>query len=119
MCYNEFLKGNVMEKDYYAGKGKIELREGDISFYDCKAIVVPANIDFSYDPDIQGVLASIVRTAGREPFEEAIKKAVADLDVSRDTINIKVVCEERKGLFGMEGAKLAKIKVTRKDENNA
>ena len=51
--------------------------------------------------------------------EDAIKKAVDDLDVSRDTINVKVVCEERKGLFGMEGAKPAKIKVTLKDKNNS
>ncbi|VAX37479.1 hypothetical protein MNBD_UNCLBAC01-538 [hydrothermal vent metagenome] len=47
--------------------------------------------------------------------EEAIKKAVEELDVSRDSIMVKVVCEEKKGLFGMEGAKLAKIKVVMKD----
>jgi len=47
--------------------------------------------------------------------EEAIKKALALLKVSRDEINVKVVCEEKKGLFGMEGAKAAKIKVTLKD----
>lgn len=43
--------------------------------------------------------------------EEAIKKAVAVLNVPREAIVIKVVCEEKKGLFGMEGAKPAKIKV--------
>ena len=43
--------------------------------------------------------------------EEAIKKAVDLLKVSRDEIEVKVVCEEKKGLFGMEGAKPAKIKV--------
>lgn len=43
--------------------------------------------------------------------EEAIEKAEKVLGVSRETLEIKVVCEEKKGLFGMRGAKLAKIKV--------
>jgi len=37
------------------------------------------------------------------------------LDVARitqDKLNIKIVCEEKRGLFGMQGAKTAKIKVT-------
>lgn len=44
--------------------------------------------------------------------EDAIKKAVHELNVSRETINVKVVAEEQRGLFGMTGAKPAKIKVT-------
>lgn len=44
--------------------------------------------------------------------EEAIKKAIIKLNVSRETMCIRVVCEEKRGLFGMEGAKPAKIKVT-------
>ena len=43
--------------------------------------------------------------------EEAIAKAEKALGVSRETLKIKVVAEEKKGLFGMRGAKLAKIKV--------
>ena len=46
--------------------------------------------------------------------EGAIKKALKLLKVSRDEISVKVVCEEQKGLFGMEGAKPAKIKVMKK-----
>lgn len=46
--------------------------------------------------------------------EEAIKKALDNLGVSREEINVKIVCEEQKGLFGMEGMKLAKIKVNLK-----
>lgn len=46
--------------------------------------------------------------------EEAIKKALDKLGVSREEINVKIVCEEQKGLFGMEGMKLAKIKVNLK-----
>ena len=48
--------------------------------------------------------------------EDAIKKALDMLKVSRDEIDIKVVCEEKKGLFGMEGAKRAKIKVSMKEK---
>ena len=46
--------------------------------------------------------------------EDAIKKALDLLGVAREAINVKVVCEEQKGLFGMEGAKPAKIKVSLK-----
>lgn len=50
--------------------------------------------------------------------EEAIKNAVEILNVSRDDIRVKVVCEEKKGLFGMEGAHPAKIKVFLKEKHN-
>lgn len=46
--------------------------------------------------------------------EEAIQKALKRLNSTRDNVNIKVVCEEKKGLFGMEGAKSAKVKATLK-----
>jgi spoIIIJ-associated protein len=43
--------------------------------------------------------------------EEAIAIALNELNVSREKVDIKVISEEKKGLFGMEGAKPAKIKV--------
>ncbi len=46
--------------------------------------------------------------------EEAIKKAEKILGVDREEMKIKVVCEEKKGLFGMRGSKQAKIKVIKK-----
>jgi len=46
--------------------------------------------------------------------EEAINKSLDILQVTRDSIEVKVVCEEQRGLFGMKGAKPAKIKVTLK-----
>jgi spoIIIJ-associated protein len=49
--------------------------------------------------------------------EEAIKNAINVLKVSRETICVRVVCEEQRGLFGMEGAKPAKIKVTMRQKN--
>ncbi len=48
--------------------------------------------------------------------EDAIKKAMEILNVSRESINVKIVCEEKRGLFGMEGEKPAKIKVSLKEK---
>ena len=50
--------------------------------------------------------------------EDAINKALEIFKTSRENVLIKVVCEEKKGLFGMEGAKPAKIKATLKNEKN-
>jgi spoIIIJ-associated protein len=45
-------------------------------------------------------------------IEEAIKKALKELKVPREKVKIEVLSEEKKGLFGMPGAKPAKIRVT-------
>ena len=51
--------------------------------------------------------------------EEAIKKAIEILGVRRDEIAVKIVSEEKKGLFGMKGQKPAKIKASiKKNDNN-
>ena len=47
-------------------------------------------------------------------LDEAIKKAVQAFGVPKSKLNINIVCEEKRGLFGMQGAKTSKIKVTRK-----
>jgi len=44
--------------------------------------------------------------------EEAIKKALKELKVSRSKVKVEVVSEEVKGLFGMTGAKPARVRVT-------
>jgi spoIIIJ-associated protein len=44
--------------------------------------------------------------------EEAIKKALNELKLPRDKVKIEVLSEEEKGLFGMPGAKPAKVRVT-------
>lgn len=41
--------------------------------------------------------------------EEAIQSASKELNVPRESLRIKIVSEEKKGLFGMEGEKPAKI----------
>jgi spoIIIJ-associated protein len=44
--------------------------------------------------------------------EEAIKKALKVLKQPRDKVKIEILSEEKKGLFGMPGAKLAKVRAT-------
>lgn len=44
--------------------------------------------------------------------EEAIKKALKELKLSKDKVKIEVLSEEKRGLFGMAGAKPAKIRAT-------
>jgi spoIIIJ-associated protein len=48
--------------------------------------------------------------------EEAIKKALVELKLPRRKVKIVVLSEEEKGLFGMPGAKPAKIRVSIKNE---
>ena len=48
-------------------------------------------------------------------IKDAIDKALKDLFVAKEDVVIKILCEEKKGLFGMEGEKLAKIRVELKD----
>lgn len=43
--------------------------------------------------------------------EEAIKKALQQLRLPRNKVKIEVLSEEAKGLFGMPGAKPAKVRV--------
>ena len=45
-------------------------------------------------------------------LEEAIEKALAQLKVKREDVKIEVLSEEKKGLFGLMGAKPAKVRVT-------
>ena len=63
-----------MKKEYRLNDRVLELVEGDITVYDGRAIVVPANIDFSYDGGLPGVLGALVRAAGDDSFQEAIRK---------------------------------------------
>ena len=50
--------------------------------------------------------------------EEAIKKALQQLQLPRNKVKIEVLSEEVKGLFGMPGAKPAKVRVSLKDTKN-
>jgi spoIIIJ-associated protein len=44
--------------------------------------------------------------------EEAIEKALKELKLPRNRVKIESLTEEKKGLFGMAGAKPAKIRVS-------
>ncbi len=46
--------------------------------------------------------------------KEAINKALKKLKAKKEDVEIKILREEHKGLFGMEGPQLAKIKATLK-----
>jgi spoIIIJ-associated protein len=50
-------------------------------------------------------------------IEEAIRKALKTLHAKKQQVTIEVLKEEHKGLFGMEGAEPAKIRVTLKDHD--
>lgn len=66
--------------------------------------------DFKNNSSQPGELTSI-ETEGKTP-QEAIKKALSTLRVTRREVEVKILSEEEKGLFGMEGAKPAKVRVT-------
>jgi len=44
--------------------------------------------------------------------EEAIEKALQELKLPRNRVKIESLSEEKKGLFGMAGAKSAKVRVS-------
>jgi spoIIIJ-associated protein len=44
--------------------------------------------------------------------EEAIEKALLELKLPRKSVKIQILSEEKKGLFGMPGAKPAKVRVS-------
>ncbi|MCX5694330.1 MAG: Jag N-terminal domain-containing protein [Candidatus Omnitrophica bacterium] len=44
--------------------------------------------------------------------EEAIQKALRELKLPRNRVKIESLSEEKKGLFGMAGAKPAKVRVS-------
>jgi spoIIIJ-associated protein len=48
--------------------------------------------------------------------KDAIELALQKLSVAKEDVDIKILCEEKRGLFGMEGEKPAKIQVYLKKE---
>ena len=46
--------------------------------------------------------------------QEAIKIALQKLGVSRNQVKVEILSEEHKGLFGMKGPRLARVRVTLK-----
>ena len=54
-----------------------------------------------------------IEAEGATPAE-AIKKALAILGLTKREVKVKILSEEKKGLFGMEGMQLAKVRVSKK-----
>jgi len=50
--------------------------------------------------------------------EEAFKKALKELHATKEEVTIQVLKEEQKGLFGMQGAETAKIRVSLKQHSS-
>ncbi len=55
--------------------------------------------------------AKFIEVEGKT-MEEAIEKALQELNLPRNRVKIESFTEEKKGLFGMAGAKPAKIRVS-------
>ena len=54
-----------------------------------------------------------IKAQGRTS-QEAIKIALKKLGVSRNQVKVEILSEEDKGLFGMKGARQARVKVSLK-----
>ena len=52
----------------------------------------------------------VVKTA--KTVEDALKEALIELDAKKDEVKVEIIDEPSKGLFGLIGAKDAKVKVT-------
>lgn len=48
--------------------------------------------------------------------KDAIRLGLEKLGVTKDKVEVRILAEEKKGLFGMEGAKQAKVKLTKKSQ---
>lgn len=57
----------------------------------------------------------VIEMTGRT-VEEAVKSSLEELNVTRDKVDIEVLDEGRKGIFGLFGNKLTKVKVTVKHD---
>ncbi len=51
-------------------------------------------------------------TIERTTVEEAVKAALTELEAEREEVEIEIISEPSKGLFGLIGSKNAKVKVT-------
>ena len=59
-----------------------------------------------------------IETEGKT-VQEAVEKALQQLKAKRNEVKIEILCEEEKGLFGMPGAKLAKVRVILQKPNKS
>jgi len=56
-------------------------------------------------------MQKVIEVEGKT-VSEAIKLALLQLQLPRKKVKVEIISEEAKGLFGMPGAKLAKVRVS-------
>lgn len=56
-------------------------------------------------------MSKVIEKTGRT-VDDAIKNSLSELNVTRDKVDVEVLDQGSKGLFGILGSKLAKVKVT-------
>ncbi|OPZ94845.1 MAG: R3H domain protein [Firmicutes bacterium ADurb.Bin419] len=62
-------------------------------------------------------MENIVEKTGKT-VQEAIELALEELKCDRDSVDIEVIEEGTKGIFGLIGNKMARVKVTQKESNS-
>jgi len=62
----------------------------------------------------RGVMSQIVEKTGKS-VEEAIQSALEELQCTRDEVDIEVLAESTKGLWGILGSRDAKVRVTKRE----
>lgn len=65
-------------------------------------------------PAKRGGMPSKTIEAEGATVKQALAKALQLLSARRDQVVVKILSEEERGLFGMKGASLAKVRVTLK-----
>ena len=65
-----------------------------------------------FDPAMRDFMKTRSIEVEAKTTKEAIRIALEKLQAEKEEVDIMILREEHKGLFGMEGAELAKIKAT-------
>ncbi|WP_054876714.1 RNA-binding cell elongation regulator Jag/EloR [Oxobacter pfennigii] len=58
----------------------------------------------------------MIEATGRSP-EDAIKNGLNELNIAREKVDVEIIDEGSRGLFGLLGSKLARVKLTVKKDN--
>ncbi|KPU42952.1 R3H domain protein [Oxobacter pfennigii] len=61
-------------------------------------------------------MKKMIEATGRSP-EDAIKNGLNELNIAREKVDVEIIDEGSRGLFGLLGSKLARVKLTVKKDN--
>jgi spoIIIJ-associated protein len=59
-------------------------------------------------------MSIVIEKTGKN-VDEAVNNAIEELQCSIDDVSVEILDEGAKGIFGLIGVKVARVKVTRKD----